>query len=129
MIRLYYAGNDGGHCSWRKGFLCLAWLRLDGFAGMQSDDDKKPGTVVTRPILCTGKRLYVNADARGGSVRVEVLGTEELNLGQSQTISGDNTNGPVRWSSQADLTRFIGQTVRLKFELQQATLYSFTFGN
>ena len=35
-IRLYYGGSDGLHTSWRNGFLCLATLRPDGFAGYKA---------------------------------------------------------------------------------------------
>ena len=49
----------------------LATLRRDGFASM--DADATPGTLTTRPLRFSGRRLFVNLDAPRGTLRVEVL--------------------------------------------------------
>ena len=46
-IRLYYGASNGTHNGWRDGFLALATLRPDGFAGYQPADAAKPATVTT----------------------------------------------------------------------------------
>ncbi|MBM4363958.1 MAG: hypothetical protein FJ104_14860, partial [Deltaproteobacteria bacterium] len=48
-----------------------ATLRLDGFVSMDAGPEE--GTLLTTPLWPAGKHLYVNADARGGEIRVEVL--------------------------------------------------------
>jgi hypothetical protein len=49
----------------------LAWLRVDGFTSLDAGPDV--GTMLTVPFWPRGKYLYINADASGGEVRVEVL--------------------------------------------------------
>jgi hypothetical protein len=49
----------------------LAWLRVDGFTSL--DAGHEVGTMLTVPFFPRGKYLYINADARGGEIRVEVL--------------------------------------------------------
>jgi hypothetical protein len=76
----------------------------------------------------------VNADAQGGSLAVEVLddnGTVIKGLEQASckllttdTLASEQ-DGWVRWSTEKDLRRIKGRTLRLKFTLQNARLYSF----
>ncbi|GAG51720.1 unnamed protein product, partial [marine sediment metagenome] len=61
-LLLYYSGSDGPHTDWRKGSLCLARLRPDGFAGLRPKAADQPGTVTTRPVICSGKHLRLSAD-------------------------------------------------------------------
>src|SRR5205807_3762803 len=56
-----YAGGSTG----------LATLRRDGFASM--DAGSQPGTLTTRPLVFSGKHLWVNADAIHGELRAELL--------------------------------------------------------
>ncbi len=126
-IRLYYGGNNGPHTTWRDGFLCLARLRPDGFAGMKTTDADTPGTIVTKPVKCTGKRLCVSADAAGGSLRVGVVGGEGFGLGQSEPITKDVTDEAVAWETGRDLSAYVGKSIQLSFELKSACLYAFSF--
>ncbi len=48
----------------------LATLRLDGFASLRAET---AGTVATKPFTFSGQRLETNADAVGGSIRLEIL--------------------------------------------------------
>ena len=128
QIRIYYGGGDGAHCSWRKGYFCLARLRPDGFAGYEPVDPEATATIVTQSIPCIGNQLTVSADASGGSLRVAVLGSDDLELDLCRTIADDVTDHAVTWKSNADLATFQGQSVRLKFELKRARLYAFGFG-
>ena len=57
-IRLYYLGANGPHLDWREGFLCLATLRPDGFAGYEPTYENVPATIITKPITCNGKSLH-----------------------------------------------------------------------
>ena len=53
-IRIYYAGSNGHHRYWRDGFLCLATLRPDGWAGYVPVDPNRKGVVVTQPLTWRG---------------------------------------------------------------------------
>jgi len=125
-IRIYYAGSNGMHRYWRDGFLCLATLRPDGWAGYEPIDPGQVGTVLTRPLKWRGK-LHLTADAAGGSVQVTVIGRRGKVLAEGRPISGDVTDQEVPPASPAQLTRLAGQSVRLKFPLHNAKLYSFAF--
>jgi hypothetical protein len=128
-IRLYYGASNGPHTNWRDGFLALATLRPDGFAGYETTAPKQPGLVTTAPVTCTGRQLRVSADAARGKLRVAVLGDERLGAGQCRPITADVTDGAVQWADGADLSRWVGQPIRLRFELSDAQLYAFSFAN
>jgi len=127
-IRLYYGGNNNRHTTWRDGFFCLARLRPDGFAGMTPTEAGGTGTVVTKPVVCSGKALRVSADAAGGSVRVAIEGADGFGLEQAVPIAADVTDGVVSWKAGQDLSKLVGKPIRLRFELKSARLYAFGFG-
>jgi hypothetical protein len=126
-ILLYYGGSNGPHIGWRDGFFCLARLRPDGFAGFASGSASATGTVTTKPLLCSGSRLRVSADAGEGRLRVSVLGGEAHALDRCRPIQANVTDEEVRWDGGQGLGAMKGKQVRLQFELQGARLYSFTF--
>ncbi len=128
-VRLYYGGSDGPHSGWRAGALGLARLRPDGFAGLSTIEAGPPGTIVTEPFLCSGKHLYVTADAQGGVVRVALGGSGVPGLENCVPISGNVTNAPIMWPGSHDLGPYLGKQVTLRFELEAATLYAFGFGD
>jgi hypothetical protein len=51
-LLLYYGGSDQGHGGKRKGSLCRARLRADGFAAMEPRERGVTGVVVTNPSCC-----------------------------------------------------------------------------
>ena len=128
-IRLYYGASNGPHTNWRDGFLALATLRPDGFAGYETTAPRQTGFVTTAPVTCTGKQLRVSADAARGRLRVAVLGDQRLNFEPCRPITADVTDGVVLWADGADLSRYVGQPIRLRFELSDAQLYAFSFAN
>ncbi|MCW5849858.1 MAG: hypothetical protein KIT87_07225 [Anaerolineae bacterium] len=128
-LRLYYGGGDDTHGSWRRTGFGLAWLRPDGFAGCAPLDQGAVGRVVTQPVLCSGAQLTVSADAAGGSLRVGVLEADGLSLADCEPIQTDVTDAPVTWRSGRTLAALQGQPVRLVFEAQAATVYSFAFAD
>ena len=89
------------------------------------------GSITTRPLRLDGEILQVNVDSRGGRFYVEVLDAD------GQAIPGFSAAGAVRydnvnelrlrpaWSDNSDLAQLRGRTVRLKFYLYNARLYSF----
>lgn len=104
------------------GAICLAVLRRDGFMSM--DADKRKGTLLTKPFVVRGTKLFVNTDAVKGTLKVEALDSRKKVLAVSKEVSGDQTNVCAQWRS-GDLSKLTGQTVSLRFTLQQAKLYSF----
>jgi len=128
-IRLYYGASNGTHNGWRDGFLALATLRPDGFAGYQPAEKGKAATVTTRPLVRSGKSLRITADAKGGSVKLTVLDAKGKTLLTAKSITGNVTNAPVAFLEGADFSKLRDKRVKLKFELTKAKLYTFAFGD
>ncbi|MBA3482023.1 MAG: hypothetical protein H0T51_09430 [Pirellulales bacterium] len=117
-----------------KSHIGLATTRLDGFSAWEAGDE--PGELVTQPFACTGDRLFVNADARQGSLTVTVLDEQGqpingFDAGACKVVASDTlakdsqTDGWVQWSNEAGLGRLQGRQIQLRFALQNARLYSF----
>ena len=92
---------------------------------------KEKGVLTTRPLrFKSGRNLFVNAAARGGELRVEVLGPEGRVLagytaGACIPFSSDKTCAQICWRDGKDLSAFAGKPVRLRFHLKNGSLYSF----
>lgn len=106
-------------------------IRLDGFVSLHAP--LTGGEVTTKPITFAGKHLFLNyATSAAGSVRVEIqdaAGTPipGFTLTDAETMYGDATEQKVAWNVGADVSRLVGTTVRLRFELKDADLFSFRF--
>ena len=124
-ILLYYGGSDYLHNGWRTGSLCLATLRPDGFAGYEQTDKKKPATITTKPLTFSGEALKISADAKGGTIEIEVLDDKGKQIAKSAKITTDVTDATVKL---ADAAKLKGKQVTLKFTLTGAKLYAFSFG-
>ena len=126
-IRLYYGGSNGLHTSWRDGFLCLARLRPDGFAGYRASDVAQPATVTTTPVFDGKTPLRVSADiAVGGKLVVRVLGAQTKVLAESEPLAGTVSDADVRWLDASALDAIKTKLARLQFRFQDATVYSFS---
>lgn len=128
-IRLYYGASNGLHFGWRDGFLCLATLRPDGYAGYEQKSDKKPASVTTSPFECRGGEFQLSADVQGvGSVIVKLLdkANDQL-IAESKTIEKTVTNGVVKWQNGFSINTVKDTVVRMKFIINAAKLYSFGF--
>jgi hypothetical protein len=126
-IRIYYGASNGKHTSWRDGFLALATLRPNGWAGYEPVDRSKVASVYTSPLVCPDGALRVTADAKGGEIRVKMIGSDGKVLAVSTPIAGDVTRVPISWIGDPDLTRLKGETIKLQFTIQGGRLYSFSF--
>ena len=134
---IYYVGARGnGTKNTQRGYangmhwnFCVgvAELRRDGFACMVADGR---GELVTRPVKFSGCHLFVNADARFGSLAAEVLDADGKPIpGYSATdchslVRKDTTRHELTWTG-GDLSRFSGKPVRFRFIQEVASLYSF----
>ena len=131
-IWFYYSpgGQDHG-ITGRTGPICLAKLRLDGFVSV--DGGEETGTLVTKPFVCEGGNLTINASARGGLVGVAVLDESGIQYqGYSRQecalFDSDSIRHDVTWRTKLSLDELKGETVRLKFYLWNASLYAFSVG-
>jgi len=125
-IQIYYGGNNGNFFSWRDGFLCLAMLRPDGFAGYEPTSAEIPAIIVTKPLICQGRMLCITADVKdGGYIRVTMLDEDDEKLASSELVSNSVTDGQVEWIENLDWADISDKKIRLKFELQNAKIYAF----
>jgi hypothetical protein len=127
-IRLYYGGSNFAHIGNYSAELCLATLRPDGFAGYQPTEKGTLGVVTTKPVTCSAARLRISADAKGGAVRISVLDDQGRPVGQAKPVAADVSDGVICWQDGFDLAGYLGKKIRLRFELENATIYSFSFG-
>jgi hypothetical protein len=106
----------------------LAVLRRDGFTSM--DAGAEGGTLVTRPVVFSGKHLFVNVDAPKGKLAIEVFDEagkviEPFTRANCKMVSVDSTKQEVTWDGVKDLSALAGKPVRLKLHLADGALYSF----
>jgi hypothetical protein len=152
---IYYGGTNERHGAaeknvWfeRGGNIGLAWLRLDGFAGLEAGD--QAGAITTKPFRLEGSRLEMNVDAsRNGASRNGASNHGAVNDGMVRVELLDESGQPIdgfagndaewsrgvnelrfqpRWANQKDLSTLKGKAVRLKIHLKNARLYAFQVG-
>ena len=82
----------------------------------------------TRPVVCTGQTLSLAADAQDGSITVTAKDNKGNTLAESKPLTGGKPYAPVQWKNGFTLSAHEGQTIRLRFRIKQAKLYSFKFG-
>jgi len=133
----YYTGRqcdhsarlpDGSDHSGPRGQIGLATLRLDGFVSAEAD--ASGGWLLTRPLRLDGSDLYVNANAKGGRLEVEVLDSRlrpiaPYTLDNARAVRSDAVRRKCQWQGAKDLAPLAKRTVRLRFRLSQAALYAF----
>ena len=113
-----------------NGAIGIATLRLDGWVSI--DAGAQEGTLTTKPLVLEGKTLIVNVQASQGAMAVEILdraGRPLSGFGRSDCniFSGDAVRHRISWQGRSNLQEFAGKTVRLRFYLRNAKLYSFIF--
>jgi len=134
-VRVYYGADPGRHNAdpEREGGLCLATFRRDRFAGLVTKGNGE-GTITTGPTEVTGDHLLINVDASEGSVRTEILSEDGQAVPgfateQSVPVEADSFDVEVAWGEGAELKALKGRTVRLRFQLTNARLYAYGFGD
>jgi hypothetical protein len=114
----YYAGANG-----------LATLRADGFASLAAGFDG--GTVTTKPFVCDGQTLSLNAKANFyASVRVEVLDEQGKPLpgyaaDECVPMATDSVEHAISWRERRSLRELKGRPIKLRFHLTNARLYAY----
>lgn len=124
--RIYYGACDWYFFDWRRGYLALATLRPDGWAGYKPTSKDSPAVITTKPITGFFAALRITADVQvGGSVRVAVVDEQGKELAHGEPVNSTVTNGKIIWKAGWDVTATRSKKIRLKFVLKNAKLYSF----
>jgi len=128
-----YCGFSGIAPDGRRGMyfgasIGYAVLRRDGFASL--DAAAPGGFITTRPVVFSGRHLFVNAVCANGELRAEALDANGRVIApftreNCTPISGDSTRARIVWKDSADLTALAGKPVRFRFHLTQGSLYAF----
>lgn len=106
-------------------------LRTDGFLSLNAGYEE--GEFLSKPITFSGDRLELNySTSAAGMIRVELQeldGTpiEGFRLDESAKIWGDEISRFVKWNGSNDLSRVTGKTVRLRFVMNEADIFSLRF--
>lgn len=122
-VESYWTGNSD--------LLRRYTLRLDGFVSVNAP--MSGGALITQPITFTGNQLWLNfSTSAAGSVQVELQDQAGkplpgYSLDDCDELFGDTLDRNVVWKSKPDLSKLVGQTVRLRFVLHDADVFSFQF--
>lgn len=106
-------------------------LRTDGFISIHAGIEK--GELITKPLRFKGSHLQLNlSTSAGGSVHVEIQDAagkriDGYTLSDCEPIFTDDIDHVVTWKKSRDVSGLAGRTIRLRFVLQEADIYSFRF--
>lgn len=143
-VYIYYAAANFPHNadtsrsdpSEVKTGVALATFKRDRFASLETGSrDHGPCRVITKPFTVQHPKLYLNAATWAkGSIRAEVLTPDWKPIAgftepQARPVQGDALEHPVRWNDNADLSKLVGQEVRLKFYMTRARIHAMTLSN
>ena len=141
-LHFYYPAWDGEHLTFKRngepyysnrmriGRTALATLRRDGFVSL--DAGAETGSCTTRILRFDGKELTVNATARRGKLRAELQTAsgrplEGFSIADCEPVRGDGVSLPVRWRGAEAIAAHAGKPIRVRFDLQEASLFAFQF--
>ena len=110
----------------------IYYLPVDGFASINAGYDE--GEMITKPLVFSGNELMLNFEtSAAGYIRVEVqnLKGEVLEgfglADMKEEMRGNERGGKVVWKSGADLGKWAGKPVRLRFVMREADSYAIGF--
>lgn len=104
--------------------------RVDGFVSLRGAG--QGGSLVTKPLVFDGDKLLLNhATKDAGSVRIELQDADGkplkgFSLADCKPLQGDSIKQAVVWSG-GNLSSLAGNPVRVRFEVEEADVYSFKF--
>lgn len=111
-----------------------AFLIIDGFASWESLP-KETATLETQSIFFNGDTLWINANAKNGILRVEILDDadyiiEGFDKDSCLPINIDTVENPccriqIQWNSHS-IELLKGSKIRLRFIFENTKLYSYT---
>jgi hypothetical protein len=80
------------------------------------------------PIMAPGRTVKINAiTMRTGGIQIEVAGVKGRSFEDCDPIFGDQHWATVSWKGESDLGFKQGQSVTLRFKLDQAEIYGLEF--
>ena len=134
-IRLYYSGCPYGHdgdFSSAHHCIGMASWRVDGLVSL--DADARACSLQTRPFALVDPEVFLNADVRGGEIRLEMQSWDGkpipgFELGRCVPVRGDSVAHRVRWLGEPDASALRRTPIRMKLEATRASLYSVWFPN
>ena len=122
-----YLGNPMPRVGQPWGRIGFGTLRLDGF--VSANAGSALGTLATKPLSLVNDKLWVNADARGGELRVELTDAGGRVLkGYSREDCVPLTRDAVRQQVRFKHRRALpdsSQAVRIRFFMHDVSLYAF----
>ncbi len=104
-------------------------VRTDGFASLHAGYEA--GSATTRPVILKGNKVSANfSTSTTGYVKIVILdgdGNELAGFGEKDALPlvGDIIDQEAKWMSGKSIKDISGKTVRIKFILKDADLYSF----
>ncbi|MGB3120103.1 MAG: hypothetical protein WBE58_14880, partial [Verrucomicrobiales bacterium] len=104
-------------------------LRLDGFSSLRCG--YAGGHMVTKPLVFSGRELSLNfSTSAAGGIKVGFEDSDGnpisgFSLDDCQMQIGNEIDRKVSWKSGTDISAVAGKTLRLRFSMQDADLYSF----
>ena len=136
-ICLYFGAMNrthGGSTATKKQIarIAKATWRRDGFVSLSNAGDDA-GDIITKPIVFTGNKLFVNAQlAAAGSLKVEILDDSGnpvpgFTIAEATAISGDHLAVMVNWKNGTGPGKLAGKKIKLRFHLKAGDLYAYWF--
>ena len=129
-ILLYYGANDGRFMGWRNGYFALARLRPDGFAGYEqlAGGCNSTGALTTNAVSVVGNSLCISADvAPSGFVKVTLLDKDNKRVAEGKLVTTTVPDAKIEWKDGYSLKRLKNKEIKLKFELRESKIFSFSF--
>lgn len=140
---IYYFAHDGDHLNWNRdgtsfyknrkriGRTALATLRWDGYVSL--DAGEETCQLVTKLLRFKGDKLWVNLDASKGALKVELQDEKgkaipDFALEDCLPVKGNGINLSVLWQ-KGKLSKLAGRAIRVRFEIENASLFAFGFTN
>ncbi|MFV0390040.1 MAG: hypothetical protein ACK5NT_14955 [Pyrinomonadaceae bacterium] len=106
-------------------------IRIDGFVSVKGSANG--GELLIKNLVFSGNSLNLNfSSSAAGELRVEILDSDgktipNFSLDDCDVIFGDSLNRKVSWNGNSDVSSLEGKTIKLRFKLKDADLYSFQF--
>ena len=89
--------------------------------------------MITKLFTFSGEKLHLNfATSAAGEIRVEIQDAKGqpipgYSLDDSQTLIGNEIERIVAWENSEDVSKLSGKSIRLRFVMKDADLYSMWF--
>jgi hypothetical protein len=116
------------HYGWPDNRLRRLTVRRHGFASVHAG--AAGGEFTTVPLQFTGINLLINyATSAAGSIRIEVQDTDGkaipgFTLPDMPPLFGDELDAGINWKTKSDIASLIAKSVRLRFVMRDADLFS-----